>query len=60
MITIKANDFSRVEIYNTVGQLVETRTISKFDVSSYNTGIYFFKVYDNNNNSVTKRVMVTK
>ena len=59
-ITITAKDFSKVEVYNTVGQLVETRTITKFDVSSYNTGIYFFKVYDNNNNSVTKRVMVTK
>ena len=59
-ITITAKDFSKVEVYNTVGQLIETRTISKFDVSSYNTGIYFFKVYDNNNNSVTKRVMVTK
>ena len=60
MITIDTKDFAKVEVYNTVGQLVETRTITKFDVSSYNTGIYFFKVYDNNNNSVTKRVMVTK
>ena len=60
MITIDAKDFAKVEVYNTVGQLVETRTINKFDVSSYNTGVYFFKVYDTNNNSVTKRVMVTK
>jgi hypothetical protein len=59
-VTITAKDFAKVEVYNTVGQLIETRTINTVDVSSYNTGIYFFKVYDSNNNSVTKRVMVTK
>ncbi|MCL2510994.1 MAG: choice-of-anchor J domain-containing protein [Bacteroidales bacterium] len=59
-VTINAPGFAKVEVYNTVGQLVETRTINSVDVSTYNTGIYFFKVYDNNNNSVTKRVMVTK
>jgi len=40
--------------------LIETRTINTFDVSNYNTGIYFFKVYDTNNNNVTKRVMVAR
>ena len=60
MITISALNFAKVEIYNTVGQLMETRTDQYFDVASYNTGIYFFKVYDLYNNSVTKRVMVTK
>jgi hypothetical protein len=60
MVTIIANNFAKVEVYNTVGQLVETRTVNTVDVSSYNTGIYFFKVYDSANNSVTKRVMVTK
>ena len=59
-VNIQATDFAKVEVYNTVGQLIETRTVNIVDVSTYNTGIYFFKVYDNNNNSVTKRVMVTK
>ena len=59
-VTIDAKDFAKVEIYNTVGQLIETRTINIVDVSAYNTGIYFFKVYDLYNNSVTKRVMVAK
>ena len=59
-ITISALNFAKVEIYNTVGQLMETKTDQSFDVSSYNTGIYFFKVYDAYNNSVTKRVMVAK
>ncbi|MCL2511051.1 MAG: T9SS type A sorting domain-containing protein [Bacteroidales bacterium] len=59
-ITITAANFAKVEIYNTVGQLVETKTVPTFNVATYNAGIYFFKVYDTNNNSVTKRVMVTK
>ena len=59
-VTIDAKDFAKVEVYNTVGQLVETKTVNSVDVSNYNTGVYFFKVYDNNNNNVTKRVMVTK
>jgi len=59
-ITIKAANFAKVEVYNTVGQLVETKTVDSFDVSTYSVGVYFFKVYDANNNSVTKRVMVTK
>ena len=60
VITIEVADFLKVEIYNTIGQLIETKTVDTFDISSYNTGIYFFKVYNTNNNSVTKRVMVTK
>lgn len=60
MITIEVAGFSKVEIYNPIGQWIETKTVNTFDVSSYNTGIYFFKVFDSNNNSVTKRVMVAK
>jgi len=59
-VTITAKDFVKVEIYNTVGQLVETKTINVVDVSSYNTGVYLFKVYDANGNSVAQRVMVTR
>jgi len=59
-VTIVAANFARVEIYNTIGQLVETKTVKSFDVSTYHIGIYFFKIYDAHNNSVTKRVMVTK
>ena len=61
-ITITADNstFSKVEIYNTVGQLIETKTVQQFDISSYSNGVYLFKVYDEYNNSVTKRVMVTK
>jgi len=59
-VNIQMANFEKVEVYNTVGQLIETKTVSTVDVSSYNVGVYFFKVYDTNNNSVTKRVMVAK
>jgi len=59
-ITIQVDNFLKVEVYNTVGQLVETQYIQSFDVHTYETGIYFFKVYDVNNNSVTKRVMMAR
>ena len=60
MVTITAKDFAKVEVYNTIGQLIETTTDNVVDVSSCNTGIYFFKVYDVNGNSVTQRVMVAR
>ena len=59
-VTITANNFAKVEVFNTVGQLIVTTTENIVDVSSYNTGIYLFKVYDANGNSVTRRVMVVK
>ena len=59
-VTIIAKEFAKVEIYNPIGQLIETTTDNTVVVSSYNTGVYLFKVYDGNGNSVTKRVMVAR
>ena len=59
-ITIESANFAKVEIYNTLGQLVETKTVNTFNVSNYSSGVYFFKVFDANNNSVVKRAMVIK
>ena len=59
-VTITAKNFAKVEIYNTIGQLIATTTENIVDVSHYNTGIYLFKVYDADGNSVTKRVMVSR
>lgn len=59
-VTIHAKDFAKVEVYNTIGQLIAVRNVATFDISSYNSGIYFFKIYDTDNNVVTKRVMVVK
>lgn len=61
-VNITGVDIEKVEIYNTMGQIVETQlgNVTTIDVSAYTTGVYFFKVYDANNNSVTKRVMVSR
>jgi M6 family metalloprotease-like protein len=59
-VTINAKEFSKVEIYNAIGQLIEIKTVHIVDVSSYNNGVYLFKIYDINNNNVVKRVMVEK
>jgi hypothetical protein len=54
----------KIEIFDVFGRKLSTincqLSIQQIDLSSYNTSIYFFKVYNVNNNSVTKRVMVTK
>jgi len=55
-ITIDAQGFIKVEVYNTVGQLIETQTVSTIDVSSYNTGIYFLRIHTEYG-AVTKKVM---
>lgn len=62
VVTINGKDVAKVEVYNVVGQMVEMKTgeIRTIDVSTYNNGIYLFRVYDSNNNVVTKRIMVTK
>ncbi|MCL2511823.1 MAG: T9SS type A sorting domain-containing protein [Bacteroidales bacterium] len=61
-VNIMGVDISKVEIYNMVGQMVEVKygNVTSVDVSAYNTGVYLFKVYDNDNNSVTKRIMVSR
>ncbi|MCL2040743.1 MAG: T9SS type A sorting domain-containing protein [Bacteroidales bacterium] len=59
-VTIAAKNFAKAEVYNTIGQMITTTTDNVVDVSAYNTGIYLFKVYDANGNSVTKRVMVAR
>ena len=59
-VTIEANNFSIAEVYNIFGQLLQIATTNKIDVSSYNSGIYFFKLFDTENNSVTKQVIVVR
>jgi len=59
-ITISAKEFVKVEVYNAFGQLIEVATTDILDVSSYNTGIYFFKVFDINNYTVTKKITIVR
>jgi hypothetical protein len=59
-VTIQFQHFKKVEIYNPVGQLVKISHTPTVDVSSYNSGLYFFKLFDSDNNVVNKRVSVIK
>jgi len=59
-VTIVAEHFSKVEIYNIFGQLLQTAKTQIVDVSSFNAGVYFFKVFDVESNSMVKRVVVVK
>jgi hypothetical protein len=57
---LSAANFSKVEIYNTVGQLLQVATTKIVDLSSYHSGVYFFKMFNATGNSVTKRVAVVR
>ena len=58
--TVQVNNFQKVEIYNPFGQLIEVSHNTIVDVSAYSSGIYFFKVFDLDNNMTVKRVTVAK
>jgi hypothetical protein len=60
IITIHANEFTKVEIYNIHGQLIEVAVNKLIDVSSYKTGIYFFKIFDVNYNAIAKKIVVLR
>ena len=59
-VTIEDQNFSKVEIYNIFGQLLQTAKTQVVDVSAFNAGVYFFKVFDVESNSVVKRVVVVR
>lgn len=62
VITIEGKEIAKVEVYNIVGQMVEMilGETSTVDVSAYNNGIYLFRIYDANDNVVTKRMIIRK
>jgi hypothetical protein len=59
-VTIQVEKFQKVEIYNTVGQLVEMTNNSNIDVSNYSLGLYIFKVFDTDNNFAIRKVTVQR
>lgn len=59
-VNIQVDDFQKVEIYNTFGQLIKSQNSNVVDVSTYSSGIYFFKVFDQEHNFMNKRVAVMK
>ena len=61
-ITIEADDITQIEIYNTVGQMVERVDADddsvEINVSSYNSGVYLMKITLNNGQTFTEKVVV--
>lgn len=57
-----ANDITQIEIYNTVGQMVERVDADddsvEINVSSYNNGVYLMKITLNNGQTFTEKVVV--
>lgn len=61
-ITVKADDITQIEIYNTVGQMVERVDADddsvEINVSAYNSGVYLMKITLNNGQTYTQKVVV--
>ena len=57
-VTVLANNFQKIEIYNALGQLIEVKTSHRVNVSNYSSGIYIFKVYDTDDNVANRRITV--
>ncbi len=62
IVNITGNNIQSVEVYNTLGQIIEI--IDNIDVnnltintSSYNKGTYFIKINANNNESINKLII---
>jgi len=47
----------KVELYNTIGQLIVAKKTTNINISSLKTGIYILKIYSRNS-SVIKKVMI--
>lgn len=58
VVTIEADKFHKVEIYNTAGQLIKVVSTPIVDVSNFSAGVYLFKVFDFDNKVGVKRVVV--
>ncbi|MGV6861986.1 MAG: M14 family zinc carboxypeptidase [Putridiphycobacter sp.] len=62
--TTPNNNINHVEVYNNLGQLVTTikgnSNKCKVNVSDFENGVYFVKIYNANNQIVTKKFTVAK
>ena len=62
VLTVKGENMSKVVIYNSVGQMVETIICAedevKVNVSDFQNGMYFINVIDNNGVMTTSKVSV--
>ena len=57
-IVSNQNNLDLVEVYNTIGQTIISKKVNdnqvKLDLSNYNSGVYFVKVYSENQNKTIK------
>ena len=62
IVNIVAKDVVRVEVYNVLGQLVErlNGNVTQVNVTSFNSGVYTFRVIDINDNMSNTRVVIEK
>lgn len=62
VLTVKGENMSKVVIYNSLGQMVEsidcTEDEVKVNVNAYQNGMYFINVIDNNGDMTTSKVSV--
>jgi len=58
VLNIRTNEpIDKVELYNTIGQLIVAKKTTNINISSLKTGIYILKIYSRNR-SVIKKVMI--
>ena len=58
VLNIRTNEtIDKVELYNTIGQLIVAKKTTNINVSSINTGVYILKIYSGNR-SVIKKVII--
>jgi hypothetical protein len=48
-----------VSIYNAIGQLMYQTNNSTIDVSSFDNGIYLFRIITKDENTITKRIVIS-
>ena len=58
MVTVEGENINAIAIYTSAGQLVSVVRDNKVDMSSFGTGVYFFNIIDNANNTTIQRVVV--
>ena len=58
VLNIRTNEpIEKVELYNTIGQLIVAKKTTNVNISSINIGVYILKIYSGNR-IVTKKVMI--
>ena len=58
VLNIRTNEpIDKVELYNTIGQIIVAKKTTNINISSINIGVYILKIYSGNR-IVTKKVMI--